>query len=207
MPGNIWDKLAGSYDESIRRRFSIATSKTVDAALSYCGADDRVLDFACGTGIFTLEMARKVKEVAALDTSEKMLQTARAKADAEQIGNIRWMRASLTDAGFGRDTFDVVTAFNVLLYLRHKEDYLRKIRELLKPGGIFLSVTDCLGEKPHWYGVTAKLLSRLGLYPYIEMFTAEGLKRFIEDAGFELVFSENFHTAPPNYFIAARKPG
>jgi ubiquinone/menaquinone biosynthesis C-methylase UbiE len=207
MPQNIWDKFAGSYDESMRRRFAEATSRTINAALTYCGADDRVLDFACGTGIFTLEMARKVKEVTALDTSEKMLQTARAKADSEQIRNIKWMRTSLPDTDFGRDAFDMVTAFNIFLYLKRKEDCLSKIREILKPGGMFLSVTDCLGEKPHWYGGTAKLLSRLGLYPYIEMFTVDSLKRFIEDGGFELVFSENFHTAPPNYFIAARKLG
>jgi ubiquinone/menaquinone biosynthesis C-methylase UbiE len=175
MPENIWDKLAGSYDESTRRRFSIATSKTVDTALSYCGADDRVLDFACGTGIFTLEMARKVVEVTARDTSEKMLRIAQAKADTEQIGNIRWIRASLTDAGFGRDTFDIVTAFNILLYLRHKEELSEKNQRASETGRHVPSVTDCLGEKPH-VRRDRQAPQPPRLYPYIELFTVESLQ-------------------------------
>ncbi len=205
MRTNLWDKLAGGYDKNTEKKYSDANLKTLNASFGYCTAENRVLDFGCGTGVFTLEMAEKVKEVAALDTSAKMLEIARSKADASNIGNIKWLQSSVLDVDFVPETFDIVTAFNILLYLPNKEDCLIKLRELLKPGGVFISVTDCLGEKAPFHNKAALLLSRLGLFPYIEAFTTDGLRTFIESSGFEIVFSENVYTSPPNYFVAARK--
>mgnify|MGYP000196436412 FL=1 len=52
----------------------------------------------------------------------------------------------LTEMEIEPESYDVVTAYNVLLYMKNQDEVLKKIYEILKPGGIFLSATDCLGR-------------------------------------------------------------
>ena len=53
---------------------------------------------------------------------------------------------TLKDRKFPAKSFDVVTAYNVLLYMENQEEVLEQIYEVLKPGGLFISATDCLAE-------------------------------------------------------------
>ncbi len=46
----------------------------------------KILDLACGTGIPTLELARRGYEVTGLDLHEEMLAVARRKAEGEGLG-------------------------------------------------------------------------------------------------------------------------
>lgn len=52
----------------------------------------RVLDLACGTGIPTLELARRGYEVIGLDLHEEMLRVARRKAEAQGL-NVKFIQA------------------------------------------------------------------------------------------------------------------
>lgn len=55
----------------------------------------------------------------------------------------------LFDESLRPGSFDAVVACNVLLYLENRAEVLARIRELLRPEGMFLSATDCLGERSH----------------------------------------------------------
>lgn len=55
-------------------------------------------------------------------------------------------KATLFDESLERESFDAVLAFNIFHLLEGAPKALRRIDELLKPGGLLMSVTPCLGE-------------------------------------------------------------
>lgn len=200
-----WNKRSQTYDSQIGPRYEEAYRKTVENMLRYLAPTDRVLDFACGTGIVTLPVARRVAEVRAIDISEEMVRRLRAKLAPQGVENVAVSQTDLFDESLREGAFDAVLACNVLLYVEDRARTLARIRALLKPEGMFLSVTDCLGE-----GLTRERLrkwwrSRTGKMPYVAFDKMRTLEEDIAAAGFEVLETENLFPAPPNLFVAARK--
>lgn len=200
-----WNGRSQDYDERIGAVYDEAYRRTVHCICRYLSPADRVLDFGCGTGIVTLPVAQCVSEVWAVDVSDEMVRRLREKAEKEGTENITVSQAGLFDGELRPDSFDAVLACNVLLYLENRAEVLARIRELLRPGGMFLSVTDCLGE-----GFTRERLGKwwrrcMGRMPYVAFDTVRTLEASVASAGFEVIETENLFPAPPNLFLAARK--
>lgn len=101
------------------------------------GAGREVLDLACGTGRFTLPLARSGATVTGGDLSETMLAVARRRSAAEGLA-VSFVALDMRDFDLGR-RFDVVTiAANSLLHLIETAeilDFLAGVKRHLKPGG------------------------------------------------------------------------
>jgi len=69
----------------------------------------KILDLACGTGIPTLELARRGYEVTGLDLHEKMLAVARRKAEREGL-NVEFLRGDALELDF-EEEFDAIMMF------------------------------------------------------------------------------------------------
>ena len=111
----------------------------------------------------------------------------------------------LFDPTLPEGSFDAVMAFNVLLYVDNFEEVMVRIQKLLKPGGVFLSATDCLGWN---FSKSARMKfwrSRTGKMPYVGFFSQKGLIKKIEQGGFTVLETENLFPSPPNLFVAAKK--
>jgi len=201
----FWNMRSENYDTQIGPFYGAAYEKTVERTVKYLSQGDRVLDFACGTGIVTFRMAPCVDQIQGIDISDKMVRLAREKAEAGGVGNVKIDQMDLFSTCLEAESFDVVTAFNVICYLDNYKAALERIRDLLKPGGLFLSATDCLGEKITRVGIQKFWKSRTGAMPYVAFFRMKGLERAIADAGFAVLERENLFPAPPNLFVAARK--
>ena len=204
MSSKFWDKIAGRYDHA-NARYNQANERILELTAAQCGASDTVLDLGCGTGIFTVALAKRTRSVLAADFSENMLGTARRKARALELTNVTWTRADVTSLDLGPAQFDVVTAFNIFQYIRDPSALLPNIRELLKPGGRFISVTDCYGGRRTCYSAAASCLGGLGVLPRITKLSTSGLLDIVKSAGFRILVSENCYPFPPNFFIAAQK--
>lgn len=201
----FWDRRAQVYDADAGEYYADAYRKTAECFRRYLRADDAVLDFACGTGIVTLDIAPDVKSVHAIDISGEMILRAQTKASARNAENVTFAQLDLFDDSLAEGSFDAVLACNVLLYVTPRAQVLARICALLKPGGIFLSVGDCLGE-----GLTRERVKKwwelkTGKRPFVSFDTATGLTREIARAGFTVLETENLFPAPPNLFIAAKK--
>ena len=66
-----------------------------------------------------------------------MIQKAREKAKNQSKDNIFFRTGELTEMEVEPESYDVVAAYNVLLYMKNQEEVLKKVYEVLKPGGIF----------------------------------------------------------------------
>jgi SAM-dependent methyltransferase len=101
------------------------------------GAGRHVLDLACGTGRFTLPLARSGAEVIGGDISESMLAAARRRLEAAGLA-ISFVAMDMRDFDLGQ-RFDAVTiAANSLLHLTDTSEilsFLAAVKHHLAPGG------------------------------------------------------------------------
>lgn len=202
----FWDAFSARYDK-ITTKSEQTLSKTIANTSRYLTASDIVLDFACGTGSAAVGLARKVKKIYAIDISSKMIDVAKKKTAENEIENIDFARASIFDAVFKNETFDMILAFNVLHLLEDPRKTVMRINELLKPEGLFISSTECGGEN-RWalINVFSSIISKIGLVPHISFFDISELEYKIVNEGFKILETENFHTfKQPNHFVVAKK--
>jgi ubiquinone/menaquinone biosynthesis C-methylase UbiE len=144
---NFWNRMSKNYDNSADKKFKKTYEETINLSASILKENDCVLDFACGTGITTIEIAKKVERVIAIDISQNMIDIASQKAHKSAVSNIEFLVTDIFEERLKPEFFDVVMAFNILQYCEDEEKVMKRIYDLLKPGGIFLSTTDCYGEK------------------------------------------------------------
>lgn len=119
------------------------------------GRGRHVLDLACGTGRFTLPLARSGATVTGGDLSERMLAAARQRAAAEGLA-IDFVTLDMRDFDLGRRLDAVTIAANSLLHLTETSDILRllaAVRHHLAPGGqlifdIFVPSAWLLSQPP-----------------------------------------------------------
>ncbi|HEX7015852.1 MAG TPA: methyltransferase domain-containing protein, partial [Cyclobacteriaceae bacterium] len=100
-----------------------------------------VLDVGCGTGAITAGIARRVGEsghVTGIDNTEHFIISGRETY--AEVGNLELLHADLFEFR-SEANFDLIVAARVLQWLSNPTDALRKMKTLLKPGGI-VSVLD-----------------------------------------------------------------
>ena len=117
------------------------------------GRGDRIADLACGTGVYTLEMAAAAApgEVVAVDYSEGMLAGARARAEEAGLSlSLVHARAEEFIARTAPGTFDVVSMRFVLAYIDWHE-VLPRVERLLRRGGRAGVLTSLTSSVPQFY--------------------------------------------------------
>lgn len=201
----FWDNVAQKYDVQALKKYSKTYDDTIKKSLHHLNASDAVLELACGTGITTIEIAKHVKKIYAVDLSQSMVDKAEKKAAQQEIDNIEFSVSAIEELDFPPESFDVVTAFNILCFLRRDGSAIAKIYKMLKPGGVFLSATDCLGENKSIKSTLLSLFGKMGLMPYFRQYKTNRLYNIIARNGFNIIEAENLYETPPNYFIAAKK--
>ena len=198
----FWDKMANKADPHDGRMGGVEF-ETVEHTLKYLKHSDTVLDYACGTGSMTLEIANHVKEIYAADLSARMLAVVKSRAEQSGIENIYFTQGTIFDVPHEDGSLDVILAFNILHLLEDPRAAIQKINQLLKPGGVFISATACLGENT-LLGIFLSLLSKTGLVPYVKRLTLATLGEMIANEGFQLI-EPGMRLEPMNYFTVARK--
>jgi len=87
----------------------------------------RVLDIGCGTGA-TMDHLQRYGQPHGIDLSEIALRFSRKR------GHQRVLRASATELPFDSESFDLVTALDIVEHLDDDAQGLAEIRRVLKPG-------------------------------------------------------------------------
>ena len=202
---DFWNKRSLIYDADVGPQYQKAYDDTVTEVLRYLKPEDRVLDFACGTGLVCIPVAPHVAQVRAIDIAENMVRQTREKCEKQNISNIEVSQTELFDPCLEEGSFDAIIACNILCYLDNWDEAMARLRSLLKPGGYLLSATDCLGEKLTPIGLKKFWRVHTGKMPFEFFFRMKGLEKKIADAGFIVEESKNLFPAPPNLFVAARR--
>ena len=204
-PEKFWDLISARYAASPISDVTAYETK-IEKIKSYLSPENVVLDIGCGTGTQCGDLAGNVKQVTGIDISSKLLAIAEQRKAERQLDNIEFIKTSLYDERLKADSFDVVMTFFVLHFFEDIEAVFQRIHDLLKPGGLFISETACLGEKSKIAGMLLRFAGHLGLMPKINLLTIRQLEQALEKSGFQLVdkikFSEN---SDAEYTLFAKK--
>ncbi len=200
----FWDKNAERYS---KRPIAdeAAYQKKLQATREYLRPDMKVLEIGCGTGSTAIVHAPYVKHIHGIDISSKMIEIAQDKADAENIENIRFECATIDEYSVPDQSLDVVLGLSILHILDNWEDVIARVYKMLKPGGIFVSSTACIGDSMKFFKIIAPIGKLLGLMPLVKVFTARELEDSLTDAGFDI--DHRWHPGKTKaMFIVAKKP-
>ena len=140
----------------------------------------RLLDFGCALGFFVEEARRRGWAAQGIDISTHAVEYAKEKLGVEaRAGTLR-------DADFAKQSFDVVTMWDVIEHLPDPVGELSLCRDLLRPDGLLVLSTpdlDSLVAKitgPRWMGF--KLADE-----HIYYFSRKTIRYVLDRAGFETV--------------------
>jgi len=204
-PEKFWNLIASKYAASPIADIA-AYKKKIEKLQSYLSSDDCVLDIGCGTGTQCDDLANHVKHVTGIDISNKLLAIAETRKVEREINNVEFVQTTVFDERFESDSFNVVMAFYVLHFYEDIDGVFRRIYELLKPGGLFISETACLGEKNVIINKLIRSGGKLGLMPLINPLTTEEIELALEQTGFSVVEKTKFSESNDEYTLIAKKP-
>lgn len=107
-----------------------------------------VLDYGCGSGIHTVEIAKMVaKKVVGIDLSEKSLEIARKRAEKEKVGDrIEFLKMDCEKMEFPDNSFDIIFDGGTFSSIDLKQAW-PEIARVLKPNGILIGI-ETLGHNP-----------------------------------------------------------
>jgi len=205
----FWDKASNNYDKT-EERFEYIHNKSRENTKKYLKDSDYLMDYGCGTGTTSCEIAHLVKEICAIDISSKMILIAKEKALDSNIQNVNFEKADIYEEKYETKSFDTILAFNMLHTVVNPQKLVQRIFKLLKPKGLFISVTPCLGGKMSFW-VSAQIrfvqiLCKIGIIPIpIRRLKSAEIEHLILNENFHKIETEEIYKGATSYFIVAQK--
>jgi ubiquinone/menaquinone biosynthesis C-methylase UbiE len=190
----FWDRLAKGYEHKL------------DVTRTYLTPDSEVMEFGCGTGTTAVSHAPHARNILGLDVSKNMLKIARSRAAAAGVTNVTFQRADIVDLDMPDSRFDMVMGHSILHLLRPRAraTTLAKVHRLLRPRGVFVSSTVCLGDMTAGLKALAVVLRSLPLMPPVQALTRDQLRGEVTSAGFTIEY--DWGPEPKSaLFLVARK--
>ncbi|MDX5434320.1 MAG: class I SAM-dependent methyltransferase [Halomonas sp.] len=198
----FWNRSAARYAKSPIRNVS-AYEKKLAITQEYFHPDSTVLEFGCGTGSTAIIHAPHVREIVAIDISDKMLEIAERKARDAGVENITFRQGTLEEVKLEEASFDAVLGLNILHLLEDLDATLARVHCLLKPGGVFISSTVLIGDINVLFRMAIPPMQLLGLAPYVNRFDKQTLVDKLIGAGFSI--EREWQPGKATVFIVARK--
>ncbi|MEH1874141.1 class I SAM-dependent methyltransferase [Nostoc sp.] len=158
---------------------------------SQVSSGHQILDIGTGTGHLVLEASRIVGNsgrVIGVDISAGMLEQARDKAEALDLGNVEFQLADAELLNFPANSFDRILCANTFPWLENKAVTLRLWHQFLKPDGL-IGVHTPAETAYVGYVVFREILTRYGvmLEPSNRLGTFEECRKLFLSACFEAV--------------------
>ncbi len=204
-PEKFWNLIAPKYAASSITDIA-AYQKKIKKLKSYLSSEDYVLDVGCGTGTQCNDLANNVKHITGIDISNKLLAIAEMRKVEREIKNVEFVQTTIFDERFESGSFNVVMAFYMLHFCEDIDEVFRRIYDLLKPGGLFILETACLGEKNVITGKLIRLAGKLGFLPLINLLSNQQIELALEQADFSVVEKTKFSESNDEHTLIAKKP-
>ena len=201
----FWDNIAERYAKSAIGNQAVYEEK-LQVTQTYFHAESEVLEIGCGTGTTAIHHAPHVKHILATDISNNMLDVGRARAAEAGIDNVTFKQATVENLDVESSCIDVALALNILHLVEDPAAAISKVSGLLKPGGVFVTSTACLGDVLfNYYRIFIPVMRLLGKAPPVHYVKRQELERYFAAAGLDIDFQR-----PPAKgeaaFLIARKP-
>ena len=131
-----WDERVEAWEEVAASEAFLAIRDRI-VELAEPRSNDYVVDLGAGTGLLALALAPRVRELVAVDISERMLEKLDDAAAADGVHNIEAVAADLRRLPLEDESATLVVSNYAFHHLDHsgKELALAEARRILRPGG------------------------------------------------------------------------
>jgi len=146
----LFDRKADSYDDWYKTTAGhLVDHIEKEAILSYLEprAGMSVLDVGCGTGNYSLALAKDGLLVTGIDISTAMLDRARANAEARGA-QVDFLQGDARQLPFQDASFDGIISVSALEFVPNLSSALSELHRVLKPGGKL--VVGVVGKDSAW---------------------------------------------------------
>jgi SAM-dependent methyltransferase len=199
---SYWDKCAVAFNENMTQMEDLTKHQLSKLQLL---PEYTVLDVGAGSGRLTIPLAKRTKQITAVEPSGNMLAFLKAYAEKEQTTNISYVNKSWDDSTLGVDVspHDVVIA-SLSLFMVDIEKSLSKMDAAAKKQVyLFLSASKRMDEElrnvvygdsvPEWldYIYVYNILYDLGIFANVEIWDFEYKQSYVglDDAVLKLTES------------------
>ncbi len=133
-----FNREAAEWDANPQRRaVALSVAKAIITATNPAKTKD-ALEFGCGTGLLSMEIAPLVKRLFAIDTSHEMLAVLNEKIRTSGIENIETSCTNLSspsDTDLNNKSFELIYSSMTLHHIDDTAGFLNRLSTLLSPGG------------------------------------------------------------------------
>jgi demethylmenaquinone methyltransferase / 2-methoxy-6-polyprenyl-1,4-benzoquinol methylase len=191
----MFDRIAGRYDllNSLMTAGLHHSWRARAADRAELGPGDAVLDVCCGTGDLAFELAGRVSpggRVVGCDFSEAMLDLAREKAARRGLESVRFEWADALQLPYDDARFDAVTVGFGVRNFADRDQGLREMSRVLKPGGRLVILEFTEPRRPPfstfyslWFDRIVPVLGRLTDNPEAYSYLTESVHSFPDPQG------------------------
>ena len=196
----IWNEVAPRYHKrwaSVNKGPFQSTKKLIE--LIKINEKNLVLDVACGTGVVTKQIQKKVGksgQVVGIDTSTTAIKI--AKKENKKNKNLDFLNADAENFSFSKK-FDIVTCQYALFFFPNAQKALKNIKNnLKKSGSIGISVHGSNENVPFFSSILDSATKYIPDYippgtPNLDRFgTKSALKIEVRKAGFSNIVTKEF---------------
>ena len=158
----FYDEISGNYDEMFNFEKDLESAENVVSKLKEQFKFKKALDIGCGTGSYTIALARNGAESTGMDLSHSMIDKAKKNSLAYGL-DINFINSGMEKMLFNvHEKFDLIMCMgNTLPHLLHKKDLCSMMdacKQLLNPGGHLvlnlLNYDRILNAKERIVGIT-----------------------------------------------------
>ncbi len=181
----FWDRIAERYAKQPVAD-EVSYQRKLEVTRSYLRPEMTVLEFGCGTGSTALVHAPHVRQIHAIDISAKMIEIAKRKAKAAQVENVTFTQGTLEDFAVERGRYDAILGMSIIHLLDDIDGTLGMVHDMLKPGGVFVSSTPCLGDTQRWFKLVGPIGAFFRLIPRVVVLGTDELDAKVRAAGFTI---------------------
>ncbi len=113
-------------------------------------SDKTVIDIGAGSGYFTFRLAEEAHKVIAADVNDRFIEYLKMRRDSmvRKTGknNVEVRKIPYNSPALSDDEVDAVLIVDTYHHIEKRVDYLKKLKQGIKPGGILLIVDFKLGN-------------------------------------------------------------
>ena len=183
----FWNKISGVYD-FVENIFNGKVNKEITQYVaSLTDGNDDVLECACGTGMFSLPIARRCRSLIATDFAVGML--AQAQKKCRHQPNVIFKKADITSLDYADESFDKIVAANVIHLLDDPRKALDELWRVCRRDGVII-IPTYINKSSKSASLTAKFFNMLGA-GFKREFDEESYHEFFKQMGYAV---SEYHT-------------